>query len=160
MMRMTMSRRYLLAAGACGLTAAAGASTTQSSHPQTGRSTTHEEIVRKYYSAWEQKDWGPIDALLADNFTFTSAHNDDHISKSVFKTRCWQSQIDFIDHFELERIFAKDDELFVKYLCRTKNGKSFRNVEYIRFADQRIAAIECYFGGNDSFPSSVSAGQS
>ena len=160
MMRITMSRRYLLAAGACGLTAAASASTTQSSRTRTEHGATHEEIVRKYYAAWEKKDWGPIDALLADNFTFTSAHNDDHISKSVFKTRCWESQIDFIDHFELERIFAKSNEVFVKYLCRTKNGKSFRNVEYIQFADAKIEAIECYFGGNDSFPSSVSAGRS
>ena len=44
-------------------------------------------VVRKWYASWEKKDWGPVDSLLADNFTFTSAAGDDHISKSTFKTR-------------------------------------------------------------------------
>ena len=47
---------------------------------------------RRYYKAWEKKDWGPIDVLLAENFTFTSANKDDHISKSAFKTQCWECQ--------------------------------------------------------------------
>jgi hypothetical protein len=46
-----------------------------------GHNSTNEEIVRKWYAAWEKKDWGPVDSLLADNFTFTSAAGDDHISK-------------------------------------------------------------------------------
>jgi hypothetical protein len=46
----------------------------------------------------------------------------------------------------------------VKYLCRTKNGKSFRNVEYLQFAGEKIAAIECYFGAPSSFPSAISTG--
>jgi len=83
---------------------------------------------------------GPIDVLLAENFTFSSANNDDQISKSTFKTRCWESQIDFIDHFELERLMAQGDWAFVKYLCRTKNGKSFRNVEYFHFGEEKVAA--------------------
>jgi ketosteroid isomerase-like protein len=158
--KITVSRRYLLAAGASGLAAAASSSATEGTRTRARQGITNEDIVRKYYAAWEKKDWGPVDALLADDFTFTSAHNDDHISKSVFKTRCWNTQIDFIDHFELERIFGQGNEVFVKYLCRTSNGKSFRNVEYIRFANDKVEAIECYFGGNDSFPSAVSAGQS
>jgi hypothetical protein len=46
------------------------------------------------------------------------------------------------------------------YVCRTKNGKSFRNVEYFRLRDDKVEAIECYFGAQSSFPSAVSAGQS
>jgi ketosteroid isomerase-like protein len=46
---------------------------------------TNEEVVRKWYAAWEKEDWGPVDSLLADNFTFTSAAGDDHISKSTFQ---------------------------------------------------------------------------
>ena len=38
-----------------------------------GLSGTNEETIRKYYAGWEKKDWGLVDALLADNFTFTSA---------------------------------------------------------------------------------------
>jgi ketosteroid isomerase-like protein len=120
---------------------------------------TNEEIIRKYYAAWEKKDWGPIDILLANNFTFTSANHDDHISKSAFKTRCWESQIDFIERFELERVIGSGNEAFVKYLCWTRNGKSFRNVEYLRFRNEKVEAIECYFGEPSSFPSAVSTGQ-
>ena len=96
--------------------------------------------------------------LLADNFTFTSAHNDDHISKSTFKARCWESQIDFIERFELERVIGSGDEAFVMYVCRTKNSKTFRNVEYFRLGDEKVMAIECYFGGQSSYPSAVATG--
>jgi hypothetical protein len=56
-------------------------------------------------------------------------------------------------------MIGNDNEAFVKYLCRTKNGKSFRNVEYFRFRDEKVEAIESYFGEQSSFPSAVSTGQ-
>jgi hypothetical protein len=46
----------------------------------------------------------------------------------------------------------------VKYLCHTKDGKSFRNVEYLRIKDGKLHSIECYFGAQSSFPSAVSTG--
>jgi SnoaL-like domain len=92
-----------------------------------------------------EEDWQPFDILLADNFTFTSANNDDHISKQAFKTRCWDSQIDFVERFELLRVFGSGNEAFVMYVWRTKNGKTFRNVEYLRLKDEKLKAIECYF---------------
>jgi hypothetical protein len=115
-----------------------------------------EEFVRKWYAGWEKKDWAPLDAMLADNFTFSSANGDDHINKATFKTQCWETQIDFIKHFELERITTGADDAFVKYLCHTKNGKSLRNVEYLRIKNGKLESIECYFGAQSSFPSAVS----
>jgi len=164
MTRIAMSRRRLLQVGACALGGTAGFPAVASAHASiglstTGLSTTKEEVIRKWYAAWEKKDWGPVDALLADNFTFTSAAGDDHISKSVFKTRCWETQIDFIKRFDLERVIGNGNDAFVKYLCHTKNGKSFRNVEYLRVTDEKVEAIECYFGEQSSFPSEASAGQ-
>ena len=44
------------------------------------------------------------------------------------------------------------------YVCHTKNGKTFRNVEYLRLKDDKLEAIECYFGAQSSFPSAVSTG--
>jgi ketosteroid isomerase-like protein len=125
----------------------------------TGLSPENEQTIRKYYAAWEKKDWHPFDVLLADDFTFTSANNDDHISKSAFKARCWESQVDFIQRFELERVIGNGNDAFVMYLCRTKNGKAFRNVEYLRLGDHQVKAIECYFGGPSSFASAVGSGQ-
>ncbi len=146
-----VSRRNLLATGACALV---GAVSLPASASALGGQ--NEEIVRKWYAAWETKDWGPVDSLLADNFTFTSAAGDDHISKSTFKTRCWETQIDFIRHFDLEQVATGADDAFVKYLCHTRNGKSFRNVEYLRIKNGKLLSIECYFGAQSSFPSAVS----
>lgn len=154
----TVSRRKLLEAGACALAGAAAFSITASAEAGTGSSTTNEAIIRKWYKTWieEKKDWAPFSDLLADNFTFSSAAGDDHISKSAFKTNCWDTQINFIDRFDLEQLIGRGNEAFAKYLCWTKNGKSFRNVEYFRLRDGKIEAIECYFGGKDTFPSAVS----
>jgi hypothetical protein len=158
MARIEVSRRKALEAGACALVGAATFSATASA--RAGESATAEEIVRKWYKTWEveKKDWGPFDALLADNFTFSSAAGDDHISKSAFKTNCWDTQINFIGQLDLERVVASGNEAFAKYLCHTKNGKSFRNVEYFRLKDGKVESIECYFGGKDTFPSAVSSG--
>jgi ketosteroid isomerase-like protein len=159
MTRIVMSRRHLLGAGACALTGAVGLPEAASAHPGNGLSAAKEQVIRKWYAAWEQKDWGPVDALLADNFTFSSAAGDDHISKSVFKTRCWETQINFIDRFQLEQVIGSGKDAFVKYVCLTKNGKSFQNVEYLKVTNEKVEAIECYFGAQSSFPSAVSGGQ-
>ncbi|HEY8087448.1 MAG TPA: nuclear transport factor 2 family protein, partial [Polyangiaceae bacterium] len=127
-----MSRRYLLAAGAGSLAVACGGATpppapARASAPD---ATHQEEMVRKWYAAWKTKDWGSLDALAADDFTFSSAAGDDHISKSTFKTQCWDTQVALIDRFELESVVGRGDEVFVKYACWTKKGKVFRNVEH------------------------------
>jgi ketosteroid isomerase-like protein len=156
---MTISRRTALTSGVYAFAAALGAPQSANARTNETPESKSEEVARKYYAAWEKKDWQPFDRLLADTFTFTSANNDDHISKSVFKTRCWDTQIDFIERFELLRVFGRGNEVFVMYVCRTKNGKSFRNVEYLRVKDDRLEAIECYFGAQSSFASAVGSGQ-
>ena len=159
MSRPAVSRRNLLATGTCALVTAfslperAGATGTAEGNAA------NQELIRKWYAAWEKKDWEPLDKMLADDFTFSSPNGDDHISKSTFKTRCWESQIDFIQRFDLERVTTGTDDAFVKYLCHTKNGKAFRNVEYLRLKNGKLESIECYFGEGLSFPSAVSTGQ-
>ena len=156
MVRKAVSRRNLLEAGACALAGATVFPESASAKATKGLGQTNN-VVRKWYAGWEKKDWGPLDLMLADNFTFSSAAGDDHISKSAFKTQCWETQIDFIGRFEIEQLITSGNEAFVKYLCRTKNGKSLRNVEYLRLKGEQIEAIECYFGAQSSFPSAVSA---
>ena len=159
MTTIAVSRRNLLATGACALVGAVTLPGPASASASGGQNLTNEAIVRKWYAAWENKDLGTFNALLADNFTFSSAAGDDHISKSTFKTQCWDTQVDFIGHFDLERITTGADDAFVKYLCHTKNGKSFRNVEYLRIRNGKLQSIECYFGAQSSFPSAVSTVQ-
>src|SRR5215469_8523275 len=99
----TMSRRSLLEAGTCSLAAAVLPEIASAQAP-TALSSKGEQTVRKYYAAWETKDWHALDVLLADGFTFTSSNNDDHISKGVFKTRCWDPNVSLIEHFDLQQI--------------------------------------------------------
>ncbi len=159
MTRITMPRRNLLATGASALVGAVTLPGLARASALGAPDSASEEIIRKWYAAWEKKDLGTFNMLLADNFTFTSAAGDDHISKSTFKTQCWDTQVDFIRHFDLERITTGTDDAFVKYLCHTKNDKSFRNVEYLRIKNGQLESIECYFGAQSSFPSAVSTGR-
>jgi hypothetical protein len=62
----------------------------------------------------------------------------------------------FTSYWDLERITTGTDDAFVKYLWHTKNGKSFRNVEYFRIKNGKLESLECYFGGPSNFPSAVS----
>jgi hypothetical protein len=156
MTKTAVSRRALLGSGACALAGAATVARIASAHAETGLSSKNAEIVRNYYRAWETKDWHPVDVLLTNDFTFTSPNDDDHISKSVFKARCWESQIAFIKHFDLTQVIGSGNDVFVLYLCHTTNGKTFRNVEYLQLRDAQVQAIECFFGGQHSFPSAVS----
>lgn len=152
-----LSRRKLFAGGACALVAAV-ALPAENAAALTTQNLANEQLVRRWYGAWVNKDLATFNALLADNFTFTSAAGDDHISKTTFKTRCWDSQVNFIGRMNLERISTGPGDAFVKYLCHTTNGKSFRNVEYLRIANGKLESIECYFGAQSSFPSAVSKG--
>jgi hypothetical protein len=155
-----ISRRAVFRAGACAAAAAvvpqwarAGAKTSN-----TELRSKSQDAVRNYYAAWETKSWHPVDILLADNFTFSSPL-DDHINKSAFKAGCWDTQIAYIERFELQQVMGTDDEAFVIYVCHTTNGKTFRNVEYFQFSEDKVKAVECYFGGKSSFPSAASAGK-
>jgi hypothetical protein len=154
-MKMTtiaVSRRNLLATGACALVSVVSLPGAASARALPAQNLTNEEIVRKWYAAWEQKDWGPVDSLLADNFTFSSAAGDDHISKSAFKEQCWKTQINFIKHFDLERVSTGADDAFVKYLCHTTNGKSFRNVEYSASKTDSCNPLSVISARNPAFP--------
>jgi ketosteroid isomerase-like protein len=150
----SMSRRAMLGTGTWAVLGAVALPASARAGVWAGLSARNEETIRKYYAGWGTKDWGAVDALLADNFTFSSAAPDDHISKSAFKAQCWDTQSSLIEGFDLERVFGHGDEAFVEYVCRTKNGTSFRNVEYHRLSNGKVAAIECYFGG-PGYPSAA-----
>ena len=155
MRKTAQSRRTLLGAGACVLAAAASIPEIASARAEPGLSPKNEATVRKYYTGWEMKDWPAFDILLTDDFTFTSPL-DDHISKNAFKAKCWDTQIAFVERFDLKHVIGTGNEAFVMYVGHTTNGKMFRNVEYLRLRGEQVQAIECYFGAQDSFPSAVS----
>jgi hypothetical protein len=159
MAKITVSRRNMLATGVCALAGAVTIPPPVRASETGAPNLMSEELIRQWYTAWKDKDLATFNNMLADNFTFSSAAGDDRISKSTFKTQCWDTQIKFIKDFDLERVTTGPNDAFVKYLCSTMNGKSFRNVEYLRINENgKLISIECYFGAQSSFPSAVSKG--
>jgi ketosteroid isomerase-like protein len=155
MRKTEQSRRTLVGLGACALAAGASIPQIASARAEPGLSAKNEATIRNYYTGWERKDWPTFNILLTDDFTFTSPL-DDHISKSAFKAGCWDTQIAFIERFDLTQVVGTGNEAFVMYVCHTTDGKTFRNVEHLRLKGAQVEAVECYFGGQNSFPSAVS----
>lgn len=114
----------------------------------------NEATIRKWYAAWDAKDWSQLNTLLADEFTFSSPV-DDHIGKAAFKTKCWDTQNGLIERFDLLSVSGTERDAFALYVGHTKKGNTFRNVEYFRLAGDCVEALECYFGGQDTFASAV-----
>jgi ketosteroid isomerase-like protein len=151
-----LSRRRLFKAGGAALAGAALASETSAAHAGVGEGSKNEAVVQKWYALWvESRVWAPFDALLAEDFAFSSTNGEDHISKAEFKTECWAPNINLTKAFDLELMMVKGDQVFVKYLGHTTGGKTFRNVELLRVKNGKIASIECYFGGKMTFPAAV-----
>jgi hypothetical protein len=116
--RFAVSRTNLRATGTCALVCAV--SLPASAGALGEQNLTNEELSGNGTQPGNRKTGARI-ACSPINFNFTSVAGDDHISKSNFKTQCWQTQIDFIRHFDLERITTGTDDAFVKYLCHTKD---------------------------------------
>ena len=151
-----LSRRNLLGAGSGVLAGAAILSQGSLARAGVGGASTNEAAVRAWYKLWEERrDWPPFDAMLADDFTFSSTNGEDRISKAEFKQRCWEPNINFTKKVDLELMMAEGDYVFVKYLGHTTSGKTFRNVELLKLRDGRITSLECYFGGKATLQSAM-----
>lgn len=159
-MSTTPSRRYLFEAGAAALAGAAlvSASGARAAASEASR---NEAVLRVWYGLWAttKTDWAPFDAILADDFTFTSPV-DDHISKAAFKKRCWESNINLTKGFDLELVMAEGDQVIVQYVGHTTGGNIFPNVEVHRLRAGRIVSTRCYFGAQMSFPQAVDSKKS
>lgn len=102
------------------------------------------DIIRRYFLAYEMKDRVAIEALLNDDFIFSSPY-DDRIGKAVYFEKCWPNS-ERIERFHIDKLFDKGDEAFVRYKLVKKTGGSFRNTEFFRFRDSRIIEVDVYFG--------------
>lgn len=102
------------------------------------------DIVRALFAAYLSGDRHAVEDRMTEHFHFTSPY-DDAIDKAEYFVRCWRGS-DWIERHELERIFVQGDEAFVTYRCVAKDGKSFRNTEFVGFEGDKIKSIDVYFG--------------
>jgi len=112
-----------------------------------------EKLIRGYYAAYEKKDWGMLESILADGFTFSSPV-DEHISLKNYKEKCWPNAYN-VKKFDVVKLIVKGDEGFVTYNGLTKDGRSFRNTEYFTFKDGKIKSNECFFGPGVNYPNNT-----
>jgi ketosteroid isomerase-like protein len=120
-------------------------------------------LVKRMFEAYPAKDRATVEALLADDFTFSSPY-DDAIDRAEYFRRCWPNS-ETIAGFALRKILADDNEVFALYECRTGSGARFSNTEHFVFEGDKIKKIEVFFGdpptgiAKKDYPAFVEQGQ-
>jgi ketosteroid isomerase-like protein len=102
------------------------------------------ELAHHYFERYQERDRDAIEALLAEDFTFTSPW-DDHIDRATYFSHCFPHAGEFRFQFPL-RIFVDGDEAVIVYETEGKQGGTFHNAELFRFANGRIRSITVFFG--------------
>jgi ketosteroid isomerase-like protein len=101
-------------------------------------------IARAGYRAYVDKDRAAIEALIADDFRFTSPL-DNHIDRATYFARCWPNSAT-IAKFDFIRLVADGERVFITYECQVESGKRFRNTEVLTIRAGKIVEAEVYFG--------------
>jgi ketosteroid isomerase-like protein len=104
----------------------------------------HADLVRKYFSAYENKGRAAVESLLTNDFVFTSPY-DYRIDRATYFKRCWPYS-DKSPTYVIQKLFEKGNEAFILYDCKTKDGGSSRNTEFFTIEGSKIKEIEVYFG--------------
>ncbi len=102
------------------------------------------QLVRRCFAAYSTRDRTALEAVIGDPFSFTSPY-DDHIDRNTYFERCW-ANAERIKGHRIERLFAQGDEAFALYEVELISGEKFRNTEFFRVKDGKLAAVEVYFG--------------
>ena len=102
------------------------------------------DLIRRYYAAYETKDRQVVEALLTDDFTFSSPL-DDRIDRQAYFARCWPNSAG-IRAFHIAQLLDRGDDALVLYELELNSGSSFKNVEHFTVAGGRIKEVAVYFG--------------
>jgi ketosteroid isomerase-like protein len=111
-------------------------------------------IARACYNAFVAKDRAAIEALIADDFHFTSPL-DNRIDRRAYFARCWPNS-ENIQGFDFIRVVEDGVRVFVTYELRGTEGRRFRNTEILTVRGNQIVEAEVYFGW--SIPHEAPAG--
>ena len=105
--------------------------------------TNTRDIVRAAFKAYETKDRTAIEAVIAEDFHFTSPL-DNRLDRATYFEVCWPNS-KHMEAFELVNLVAGGDRVFVTYEA-TASGKRFRNTEIHAVRSGKITEVEVYFG--------------
>jgi hypothetical protein len=104
------------------------------------------DTVLAFMRAFHDQDRAVAEALMADDFVFTSPQ-DDHIDKAAWLERCFPSA----DHFDGPSVTLQIVEVGGVVLHRYEyavGGIRYRNAEALRVESGLVREVEVYFGGS------------
>jgi ketosteroid isomerase-like protein len=102
------------------------------------------QLARDMYTAFAAADRDAAEALLADDFEFSSPP-DPRLDRSGYFERCWPGA-GGVTQFDFERLIESGDEVVITYEATRADGTRFRNTEVLTFDGDRIRRAEVYFG--------------
>ena len=110
-------------------------------------------IARASYEAYVRKDRASIEALIDDDFHFTSPL-DNRIDRKTYFERCWpkSQQISF---FQFVHVVPHGDKVFVTYEGTNTDGCRFRTTEVLTLRNKKIVQAAVYFGSSIQHPARV-----
>ena len=111
-------------------------------------------IVRACMEAYVDKDRSAIEALLDEDYHFTSPI-DNALDRATYLKVCWPNSAT-ISRFD--RIYEAEDgnRAFIVYEVHTTTSQCFRNCEVHTVREGKLLATEVYFGWD--VPHEVPAG--
>lgn len=101
-------------------------------------------IAKACLQAYVDKDRSAIEALIADDFRFTSPL-DNTLDRCTYFSRCWPNSQSMEFAEVSDQSADLGDRAFVIYEA-VAEGKRFRNCELHTVRDGQIVAVEVYFG--------------
>ena len=107
-------------------------------------------IIRAIFAAYLSNDRKVVEESLTDDFCFTSPY-DDEIDKAAYFKRCWPNS-ENIKSFQIDQLFEKGNEAFVRYEGTRYDGGKWRCTEFFRIEGNKIKEVEVYFA---ALPDSV-----
>ena len=101
-------------------------------------------IARAAYGAYVSKDRTAIEALIADDFHFSSPL-DNRLDRAAYFARCWPNS-KTTESFKFIHLVQHGEQVFVTYEARGAGGHRFRNTEIVTVRGSKIVEVEVYFG--------------
>ena len=102
-----------------------------------------EQVVRACFDAFTARDRKAMEALLADDFHFTSPL-DNRLDRDGFFKYCWAGGEE-IQGFDIKHLLVEGERVFVTYEARF-GKKVLRNVEIQTVRGGKVVETEVYFG--------------
>jgi ketosteroid isomerase-like protein len=101
-------------------------------------------VARRVFEAYLKRDRTGIEALLAEDFRFTSPL-DNGLNRARYMDRCWPAGQD-VEEFRFIHLLAAGDQVFVTYEGRRTGGDRLRNTEILTVRHGKVTEVEVYFG--------------